>query len=191
MIREINLLETSERAAPPEDVWLKRARRRSVVFLVVFVVIVLSVFFFTFFLRARAQALSDKISEKETEISGMKDREGLHQIVKMKIRGISKIMAGRSDLASILDFLETTTRFIEETAPSGITLSELGVPNLKQINLKGETVDPYVLETFFSALTEKELKKYFTSVTLNSLIRDEEKKYTFDLMLDLAPPAKL
>lgn len=176
MRKEINLLEATEITPNFEEQKQKKGMITSITIIVIFVIIIISVFAYTIYLQGKINSLSEKVSAKEQQIEKIKDRETMYRLIKSKIKGADQIISKRPDLVPVLDILQNAT-------PKGIIFDNILLPVEDKISLTGKAIDSSVLGEFFSTLSEKDFKKYFRQVTLNSLTYSKGKGYSFDIFI--------
>jgi len=183
--KEINLLQEKPEEEYTTD---KRSIKTDIILVVAFVVLIWGVFTYAIILSKQEESLNQKLTEKEQIINGMKEKEYLYRTAKLKIAAVEEIINKRADLVPILDFVEKTTKLIEETTPEGIDLESIEVPNLNTINIMGNAEDSSILDTFITLLTEEDLKFNFKQIKILSLNRNKDKIYTYNLSLVLEEP---
>lgn len=183
--KEINLLQEKPREEYTTD---KKNIKTDIILVVAFVILIWGVFSYAFILNKQEESLNQKLAEKERIINGMKDKEYLYRTAKIKIAAVEEIINKRADLVPVLDFVEKTTKLIEETTPEGIDLQSIAVPDLNTINITGNAKDSGILDTFITLLTERDLKFNFKQIKLLSLNRNKDRVYTYNLSLVLEEP---
>ncbi len=178
-MKEINLIE-SYLKKPKIGAEIKRQTRVIVlVFLLAYCLVTAAVFSYWFVLKNKSESLVKKSQAQEVKIKEYQKVESLHVLVKQRLAALVPLFDKEPvDTTRVLNRLE-------ELLPPGVTVKDIGFDGLDEFKISGEAESVVAFVDFLNRLQNLEKDDYFKGVELTSAVRAENRRYSFDVVLNV------
>lgn len=176
---EINLLPEEERKQVETKKVKQKVRKYSSLALIATIIVSVFVFAFWVVLVQQDRQLTTKIDDLSSQIKNLSNVESLARVLKNKLSSIVSISAKSQNFEDLLNN-------VSQIIPAGVTLSDLTVSDQGLITLTGTAVSASEFSSLVTTLSHQDASRAnFTTVTVESLTRDDKGIYKFAISAKL------
>lgn len=179
MKKEINLLPQLVEESEREKKLKKILSIGSPIALVLYGILLVIIYIYWNIQVTGATEIKDKISNTQNTITTQKETESMYRGVKAKLGGVSIILNGHLNYATVLSH-------IEQIIPGEISLTSLNIKEDGTIEISLQSPNSALLTTFINSLLDQNVGgKYFSHASLTSLVLSKDGSYLFSLNFHL------
>ena len=173
---DINLLPRKGARELTTQKWLGRLRKGSFIFLGIYALLLLIVFGGRFFLNQTKSDLENQEQQARVAVDALAEVESQHVLVKQKLQGSSRVLAGRKSwyslLADVIGFI-----------PDRLAVSEISLTREGDFQITVETERLQELAIMLNALLVIGLERDFvTDVSFQRVEKSSNGTYGFTLV---------
>ena len=177
MVKEIDFLKAKRKDLHRIEKVVRMLNVTSLVVLIFYCLIVAATIFLSFQLRDENTKLKSQIDSKKAAISELKPVESLQYVIKQRLSQLAVFFDGnRKSFSSIFSFFQ-------QSISQGINFKKLEITDKGEVTLNGQASNALTLGNFLDSLVADSAVKLFSKVNINSLTKQKDGSYMFNLTL--------
>jgi hypothetical protein len=179
MVKDIDFLKAKKKGLYRVEKVVRMINVASLVVLIFYCLIVAATIFLSFQLRDENKKLKSQIDSKKAAISELKPVESLQYVIEQRLAKLLIYFSSNKKSDS------TIFSFFQQAITQGINVRKLEFTDKGEVMLSGQASNALTLGNFLDSLVTESAVKMFNKVNINSLTKQKDSSYMFNLALTI------